>query len=78
MRLNYVSSSSESLSPEDRQIHERIKLRRQPGDLLPLDRALLHSPRFADGKFVPNLRIRLRQFHQSLSSIHLPTYLTAV
>ncbi|KAK6384605.1 uncharacterized protein PV06_08746 [Exophiala oligosperma] len=48
MKIPYVQDSSEGLSPEDAAIYERIKLRRG-GSLLPLDKALFHSPKLADG-----------------------------
>lgn len=50
MKIPYVQDSSEGLSPEDAAIYERIKLRRG-GSLLPLDKALFHSPKLADGEF---------------------------
>jgi alkylhydroperoxidase family enzyme len=48
MRVPYVTDSA-SKTDTERTIFERIKERRQPGPLLDLDRALLHSPEVADG-----------------------------
>jgi len=52
MRLDYVSDPPKSLSTEDEQIYRRIRARRGAGGLLPLDLALLHSPKLADGQWV--------------------------
>lgn len=51
MKLPYVQDSPDGLSPEDAAIYDRIKQRRG-GSLLPLDKALFHSPKLADGKFI--------------------------
>ncbi|KAL6248252.1 hypothetical protein RBB50_004507 [Rhinocladiella similis] len=48
MKLPYVQDSPDGLSPEDAAIYDRIKQRRG-GSLLPLDKALFHSPKLADG-----------------------------
>ncbi|KIW20956.1 hypothetical protein PV08_01535 [Exophiala spinifera] len=48
MKLPYVQDSADGLSPEDAAIYDRIKQRRG-GSLLPLDKALFHSPKLADG-----------------------------
>lgn len=49
MRLPYVSDPPPTSTPEEAEILARVKARRAPGDLLPLDRALLHSFPVADG-----------------------------
>ena len=49
MRLSYVPKEPTDLSPEDAAIYERIKERRKPRPLIPLDLALLHNPNIADG-----------------------------
>ncbi|EXJ71860.1 uncharacterized protein A1O5_04361 [Cladophialophora psammophila CBS 110553] len=48
MKLNYTPESAEGLPAEDASIYERVRQRRG-GRLLPLDRALLHSPQLTDG-----------------------------
>jgi len=40
-------------SSTDQAVVERVKARRGERGLIPLDRALLHSPPVADGWFVP-------------------------
>lgn len=49
MRLSYVDNPPKNLSAEDEQILERVKARRGERGLLPLDLALLHAPKVADG-----------------------------
>jgi len=49
MRLDYVPNPPTNLSPEDEQVLERVKARRGAMGLIPLDLALLHTPKFADG-----------------------------
>lgn len=49
MRLPYVADPPPTSSPEDQAIVDRIKARRAPRALTPLDLALLHSPPVADG-----------------------------
>lgn len=50
MRLPYAPSSPpEDASPETQAIYSRIAERRKPRPLIPLDLALLHNPRIADG-----------------------------
>jgi len=50
MRLDYVDNPPKNLSKEDEPILERVKARRGERGLLPLDLALLHAPKVADGK----------------------------
>lgn len=50
MKLLYTQESPTGLSAEDDAIYAKIKERRG-GALLPLDRALLHSPKLAAGEF---------------------------
>ncbi|KAI9774594.1 MAG: hypothetical protein M1840_002843 [Geoglossum simile] len=49
MRIPYVSDPPETRSPQEDAIVSRIRARREPGPLLELDLALLHSPLVADG-----------------------------
>lgn len=49
MRLPYVSDPPPTTTPDDSAIVERIRARRSPRPLTPLDLALLHSPPVADG-----------------------------
>ena len=49
MKIPYVPNPPETNTAEDAAIVERIKTRRAPRDLIPLDLALLHSPPVADG-----------------------------
>ncbi|KAL2148388.1 hypothetical protein VTH82DRAFT_2308 [Thermothelomyces myriococcoides] len=49
MRLPYVPNPPETTSEEEAAIVERIRARRAPRPLQPLDLALLHSPPVADG-----------------------------
>ncbi|GAB1313826.1 hypothetical protein MFIFM68171_04036 [Madurella fahalii] len=49
MRLPYVSDPPPASSPEEQAIVDRIRARRHPRPLQPLDLALLHSPPVADG-----------------------------
>lgn len=49
MRLDYADNPPKNLSSEDEQILERVKARRGERGLLPLDLALLHAPKVADG-----------------------------
>ncbi|KAH0830961.1 hypothetical protein AYO21_06490 [Fonsecaea monophora] len=49
MRLDYAPKAPEGLGAEEEQIYDRIRARRAPGELLPLDLALLHTPKMADG-----------------------------
>jgi alkylhydroperoxidase family enzyme len=49
MRLPYVPEPPPTSTPEEAEILARVKARRAPGCLLPLDRALLHSYPVADG-----------------------------
>jgi alkylhydroperoxidase family enzyme len=49
MRLPYVLDPIPAASAADAAIVERLRLRRAPGKLLKLDRALLHAPAVADG-----------------------------
>ncbi|PYH95051.1 putative 4-carboxymuconolactone decarboxylase [Aspergillus ellipticus CBS 707.79] len=60
MRLPYVPNPPPTDTPEDADILARVQARRAPGDLLPLDLALLHSPPVADGwnSFLGAIRTR--------------------
>ena len=51
MRVPYVNDGQlqAAQDPAEKAITERVRARRRPGDLLPLDRALLNSPQVADG-----------------------------
>lgn len=49
MRIPYAPKEPENPSPEIEAIYERIKERRHPRPLIPLDLALLHNPNVADG-----------------------------
>ncbi|QIW95487.1 hypothetical protein AMS68_001005 [Peltaster fructicola] len=48
MRLPYVNDESQTASPTDAAIIQRVKQRRG-GKLIALDKALLHAPPVADG-----------------------------
>jgi alkylhydroperoxidase family enzyme len=60
MRIPYVSNPPPLNAPEEEEIVQRIKQRRHPRPLQPLDLALLHSPAVADGwnTFVGNIRTK--------------------
>ncbi|KAL2264888.1 hypothetical protein VTJ83DRAFT_7398 [Remersonia thermophila] len=49
MRLPYVSDPPPTASPDEAAIVDRIRARRAPRPLQPLDLTLLHSPPVADG-----------------------------
>ena len=49
MRIPYTAKEPEDLTTENQAIYERIKERRKPRPLIPLDLALLHNPNIADG-----------------------------
>jgi alkylhydroperoxidase family enzyme len=49
MRLPYVCDPIPTATKADEAIVERVRLRRAPGELLELDRALLHAPAVVDG-----------------------------
>ena len=49
MRISYVPKEPVDHTPETEAIYERIKERRNPRPLIPLDLALLHNPNIADG-----------------------------
>lgn len=49
MRLPYAPAEPKDASPETQAIYDRIKERRKPRPLIPLDLALLHNPKIADG-----------------------------
>lgn len=51
MRLPYVDNPPNFTSEDDKQVLERVKARRGERGLLPLDLALLHAPKVADGTF---------------------------
>ena len=60
MRLPYVPDPPPTNTPEEAEILARVQARRAPNDLLPLDRALLHSFPVADGwnSFIGAIRTR--------------------
>ena len=49
MRLSYAPKDPVDPTPETQAIYDRIKIRRDPRPLIPLDLALLHNPNIADG-----------------------------
>ena len=49
MRIPYAPADPVNASPEMEAIYDRIRQRRQPRPLIPLDLALLHNPNIADG-----------------------------
>ena len=49
MRIPYVDPNPTSVTAEEEAIYQRIAARRAPRPLQPLDLALLHSPKVADG-----------------------------
>jgi len=49
MRIPYAPTEPADPTPENQAIYERIRERRKPRPLIPLDRALLHNPQIADG-----------------------------
>ena len=50
MRLPYAPSELPPDAPQEtKEIYDRIKARRNPRPLIPLDLALLHNPKIADG-----------------------------
>ena len=49
MRIPYAPKEPANATPEHQAIYERIKERRKPRPLIPLDLALLHNPNIADG-----------------------------
>ena len=49
MRISYAPKEPADSTPENAEIYERIKERRKPRPLIPLDLALLHNPNIADG-----------------------------
>lgn len=49
MRIPYVSDPPPAATPEEQAIVDRVRARRNPRPLQPLDLALLHSPPVADG-----------------------------
>lgn len=60
MRVPYISDPPPTSSEEDAAIIDRIRTRRHPRPLQPLDLALLHSPPVADGwnSFLGAVRMR--------------------
>ena len=50
MRLDYVNNPPNFTSEDDKAILERVKARRGDIGLIPLDLALLHAPKVADGE----------------------------
>lgn len=50
MRLSYVDNPPNFTNEDDKATLERVKARRGEKGLLPLDLALLHAPKVADGK----------------------------
>ena len=49
MRVPYAPADPPNPSEETQAIYERIRERRKPRPLVPLDLALLHNPKIADG-----------------------------
>ncbi|KAF4124255.1 Carboxymuconolactone decarboxylase family [Geosmithia morbida] len=49
MRIPYVADPPPTSTAEEQAVVERVRARRAPRPLQPLDRALLHSPAVADG-----------------------------
>jgi alkylhydroperoxidase family enzyme len=49
MKIPYAPTEPADPTPENQAIYERIKERRKPRPLIPLDLALLHNPNIADG-----------------------------
>lgn len=49
MRIPYAPSTPANPTPETQEIYSRIAARRHPRPLIPLDLALLHNPKIADG-----------------------------
>ncbi len=49
MRLDYVPNPPTDLSAEDQEVLKRVQARRGAMGLIPLDLALLHAPKIADG-----------------------------
>ncbi|KAK4541554.1 hypothetical protein LTR36_007851 [Oleoguttula mirabilis] len=49
MRIPYAPTEPANPTPENQAIYERIRERRNPRPLIPLDLALLHNPEIADG-----------------------------
>lgn len=49
MRISYAPKDPVDPTPETQAIYDRIKERRNPRPLIPLDLALLHNPNVADG-----------------------------
>lgn len=49
MRLSYTDNPPTYTDEDDKAILERVKARRGERGLLPLDLALLHAPKVADG-----------------------------
>lgn len=58
MRLPYAADTPTDSNPETLEIYSRIKARRDPRPLIPLDLTILHAPPVADGynSFVGALR----------------------
>nr|POE63634.1 hypothetical protein CFP56_04537 [Quercus suber] len=49
MRIPYAPAQPANPTPENEAIYDRIRNRRDPRPLIPLDLALLHNPAIADG-----------------------------
>ncbi|RMZ90006.1 hypothetical protein DV736_g2757, partial [Chaetothyriales sp. CBS 134916] len=49
MRIPYVSNPPDFNDENDKAVLERVKARRADNGLIPLDLALLHAPKVADG-----------------------------
>ena len=49
MRIPYAPTTPADPTPENEAIYDRIRERRKPRPLIPLDLALLHNPQIADG-----------------------------
>jgi hypothetical protein len=49
MRLPYTDNPPTNLSEDDQAVVSRVQARRGENGLIPLDLALLHAPKIADG-----------------------------
>lgn len=70
MRIPYAPSEPANPTPENQAIYDRIRERRHPRPLIPLDLALLHNPEVADGynKLLGSIRTKV-SFSQSLAEL---------
>jgi len=70
MRIPYAPTEPADPTPENQAIYERIRERRKPRPLIPLDLALLHNPPIADGynKLLGAIRTQ-SSFSQALAEL---------